>query len=340
MCVLFNFHLEKLLRVLPLHELPDNEHIRGLGCWSELQRLLHAVSAYTAISSRPFRIISGDPHIKGAHGDKADFKGINGAVYNALSARNLSLNLKFEHSTFLTPFSKLNVHGSWVRAAFHTLRTGKSGRILQVFYHSVDPHRATITEGCTAPYCKSTNGTRWVLAGGAVPFVVENVHVSLARKTLVVSTGQWLTTSRSTVGRPHIGKLRMHVEIKPTYPEGRDPVAAHGLLGQTYDRDHLRVNGRQDSYSRLDDGRSALSRSGAGGEVTTRANAEGALEGVAADYRMASDFAVDFRFSRFDAVAAAVRNVSALSGAQAAIPTHSQHSHENHEQEHRARGHG
>ena len=38
-------------------------------------------------------------NLKGAHGDEADFKGEHHAVYNALSARNLSLNLLVEHDT-------------------------------------------------------------------------------------------------------------------------------------------------------------------------------------------------------------------------------------------------
>eukprot|EP00966_Prymnesium_polylepis_P275446 6364243-Prymnesium_polylepis.1 len=40
--------------------------------------------------------------------------------------------------------------------------------------------------------------------------------------------------------------------------------------------------------------------------------AEGAIEGVLADYRVVSEFRTDFKFSRFDATWAPVRNVSAL----------------------------
>jgi hypothetical protein len=36
----------------------------------------------------------------------------------------------------------------------------------------------------------------------------------------------------STVGAPHPGKLRMNIEIKPSYAVDYDPVAPHGLLGQ------------------------------------------------------------------------------------------------------------
>ena len=93
-----------------------------------------------------------------------------------------------------------------------------------------------------------------------------------------------------------------------------DSVAPHGLLGQTFDRDKLEVNGARDDYSRLDDGRRTADRKQRGGDVTTKAKAEGAIEGVAADYKMASEFSTNFRFSRFDLIAAPVRNVSALGG--------------------------
>ena len=49
--------------------------------------------------------------------------------------------------------------------------------------------------------------------------------------------------------------------------------------------------------------------------MTTRAKAEGAIEGVLEDYRMTSDFSTAFRFLSCDALAALVRNVSALGGA-------------------------
>lgn len=86
------------------------------------------------------------------------------------------------------------------------------------------------------------------------------------------------------------------------------------LLGQSYDRDKYAVHGKRDSLSVLDDGRPTASRTSVGGVVTTRAKAEGAIEGCLDDYRMASEFAMAFRFSRFDATNAPARNVSALAG--------------------------
>jgi hypothetical protein len=188
----------------------------------------------------------------------------------------------------------------------------------------IDPHRAIITEGCTAPLCRDGRGRglRHVVDEGAAPFATENIRVGLSGKTLTVANGQWLTSSRATVGAPHPGKLRVNVEIQPTHAVRHNPVAPHGLLGQTYDRDGLEVNGHEDDYSRLDDGRHASARTGIGGHVTTRAMAEGAIEGVLQDYRVASDFATGFRFSRFDALTAGVRNVSALGGRLGARHAH------------------
>ena len=69
--------------------------------------------------------ITGDPHLKGAHGEEADFKGDHRATYNVLSARNLSLNVLIEHDIFRTQHSKLHIHGSWIRAVFVTARSSR-----------------------------------------------------------------------------------------------------------------------------------------------------------------------------------------------------------------------
>lgn len=260
--------------------------------------------------------VSGDPHVKGAHGEEADFKGENNGIYNMLSARNISLNLMIQHDTFRTPYSLLDVHGSWVRATFHTVRTSRSGQLLHIDFRTSNPHHAIIAEGCIAPHCVglAQGNKRRVLTEGAQPFVVENVKVSLHQNKLTVFNGQWTTSAKATEGRPHWHKERINVEIKPTYAVDYDPIAPHGLVGQTYDRDQLEINGRRDSYATLDNGQPTPSRKGAGGDVTTRAKAEGAIEGVLEDYRMVDEFATAFRFSRFDALAAPPRNVTALTG--------------------------
>ena len=86
------------------------------------------------------------------------------------------------------------------------------------------------------------------------------------------------------------------------YDADHDVVAPHGLIGQSFDGDNVGVDGAQDDY-----------RNG-GAEMSTSAQAEGAIEGTGADYKVASDFATQFRYSRFDADRAAPRDLSSLKG--------------------------
>ena len=79
--------------------------------------------------------------------------------------------------------------------------------------------------------------------------------------------------------------------------------AARRLLGQGYAAGEARsIFGRSDDYR--------FSRSGRA--FTTEAQAEGAIEGDALDYRVASPFATDWRFSRFSAFVAAPRSASKI----------------------------
>ena len=72
-----------------------------------------------------------------------------------------------------------------------TMRSHRSGALYQAFFHAKDPHRAVITSGCTAPYCKdgNANSSRFVLAEYAPAFVAENIRIELKHKQLTVSDG-------------------------------------------------------------------------------------------------------------------------------------------------------
>jgi hypothetical protein len=72
------------------------------------------------------------------------------------------------------------------------------------------------------------------------------------------------------------------------------------ILGQTFDGDGRPLHGEVDDYRR----RSAVMR--------TSAQGRGAIEGSVADYRVATPFATNFRFSRFDSIAARPRDASRL----------------------------
>jgi len=96
--------------------------------------------------------------------------------------------------------------------------------------------------------------------------------------------------------------MLLHVGVEALYDADSDPVAPHGLIGQSYDGDAIAIDGKQDDYRSSDD------------VMTTEAQAEGAIEGTGVDYMMSGPFATDFKYSRFNAVKAAHRDVSRLSG--------------------------
>ena len=62
-------------------------------------------------------------------------------------------------------------------------------------------------------------------------------------------------------------------------------VKPHGIIGQSFDGDDVGVNGKLDPYSGAQPGP----------PLTTSAMAEGAIEGDAAEYKMASKFATEFK---------------------------------------------
>lgn len=242
-------------------------------------------------SPNPVAVIQGDPHVRGAHGDSFDLKGADGSFYVLLSAPAISISAMFSHASFFTPFSKLWVHGSWIKQVFWTLRT-PSRRVLHLYLNAT----SASFNMCIKP-CQMT---------------IEGVGLEYTGKSLSVVTARWRTRATVTDGRPHKGQVRMRIEVQPRYDVLRSKVAPHGLLGQTYDSDGLPVHGARDSYERLDDGTPTRSRNKEGGHVTTRAAGEGAIEGTLEMYRVAHPYDTKFAYSRFDKVAAPSRDIKAM----------------------------
>ena len=96
------------------------------------------------------------------------------------------------------------------------------------------------------------------------------------------------------------GKCFLEVSLTPRFDADHAKVAPHGLIGQSYDGDDVGIDGAVDDYT--------------GDVVTTKAMAEGAIEGAHSDYKMASAFSTTFKYSRFDKTSAKPRDVSKLSG--------------------------
>jgi len=142
---------------------------------------------------------------------------------------------------------------------------------------------------------------------------VDNVKVSMARKrvasmqsiALTITNGKWEVTAWSVpFPNPHYhpGKTLLNIKLEPSegYEPEEDPVAPHGIIGQSYDGDNEGIDGAVDDYK--------------GDEFTTSAMAEGAIEGMAADYKMASKYDTAFKYSRWGVEKAAPRDTSKLTG--------------------------
>jgi len=263
----------------------------------------------------------GDPHFFMPHGGRADFCGQDHALYNLLSARNISLNVMTENATFELhkpehPRHK-HVKGSFLTQAHLVVRTflGKLVR-LSFWADVIGPTSMTWANGTV----DAPDGTR--VTPGAFKLgvhadkTIDDVRFTTDWSTLRATTSEFeiaitpinLRTEKwanFTYVKPELNVVgphhRLDVSIKLRVPE---PVlllatAPHGIIGQAWDGDGLAIDGEIDVYPEK-------------GDFTTAANAKGAIEGTIGDYRMATPYATAFKFSRFDSSHAAPRDVAKL----------------------------
>ena len=234
---------------------------------------------------------------------RADFRGTDGDVYNLLSAKNVSLNVQTKFSDF--HMKRTLLHGSHMSQVYVTVRTGQTGRILKIAFNATDAPAKVVAHVEEA-------GRFLTLSTGAITNEDTKVRVE-DDKTLVVETPKWILKAQVSAfpyGKRNAQKRLIDVAIRPQpgYKPDVDQVAPHGIVGQSFDGDAIAISGAMDEHI---DGSEAT-------EKTTKAQAEGAIEGVIADYKMPSAFATNFKYSRFDAVQATVRNISALTGIRTA----------------------
>ena len=107
--------------------------------------------------------------------------------------------------------------------------------------------------------------------------------------TLTVTTGDWRFRAQVRPVFDHVSGVRRRLDLQTSRRPSAAPHAPHephGLLGQGFRAGTTPLHGREDVYP-------------SAGEMTTSAMAEGAIDGVAADYVVAGAHAVDFRYSRF-----------------------------------------
>jgi hypothetical protein len=251
----------------------------------------------------------------GLHGDRYDFKGRNNTIYCAFSTRSLVANVLFLHDTFYmggvcTSCPVKTVQGSFMKEVFVVLNTDDETQI-SVHFAASNPS--------FAQHSLMANGelkvSRSVVTADEI--AIANVQIRLQRihtreTRLTVSDGMYKLICKSRMypyAQRNNNKKRLDLTIHALVDADKDPVAPHGLIGQTFDRDDVEVDGALDDYTgKLVDRINRL--------VITQAMGEGAIEGVPADYEIdrSSPYSTSFKYSRFGLKKAAPRNVTALTG--------------------------
>jgi len=237
----------------------------------------------------------GDPHLFGPHGDLYDFKGRNNTWYNFLSTAVLSISVLFQHDVY--NWRNKVVDGSWMKAIAITAKTA-TNMSLKVAYFCDKPSSADIYVGSREKDTLKEGSER----------KIDELKLALSQKHILsFSNAEW---SVAVINRylPYHAKngqkKRLDIKIHPVADVDATPVAPHGLVGQAYDRDDLKVIGKLDSYKVP------------GKLIVTTAMGEGAIEGTADDYIIngTNPFSTEFKFARFGLSFAAPRNVSSLTG--------------------------
>ena len=115
----------------------------------------------------------------------------------------------------------------------------------------------------------------------------EELSIKVRYSSAVFQVRGWAITVRGGYVWDRISgprhRLDMSINARGNAPERALP---HGLIGQSFSSSGPR-NGKRDLYP-------------AAGRFATSAMAEGAIEGTAAMYEVASRYATNFAFSRFD----------------------------------------
>jgi len=250
--------------------------------------------------------LQGDPHLGLAHGGKADFRGCDGCLFNFLSTRDVTVNARLRASTFALRGSE--VHGTFVTEVHVATLDRATHTWFKASYWAEE-----VGEGNWG--WKAVNGS---CGGKGFPLYPHSTRAcgasgaTTAHSSAVFALPEWevSTQSRPVFDRIEGPKHRLDLSLRPLLPEARLAEWPHGLIGQSFDGDARPRQGKEDDYSTP--------------VVWTTAQAEGAIEGVTDDYRVASPFATEFRFSRFDPLPSGARGPAPVApGPRAGAPAQS-----------------
>jgi hypothetical protein len=261
--------------------------VLGLSGSIALVKIAEGGQAYS-VSAAGFQkaYSNGDPHMHLATGKRADFRGVDGKVYSALSAPNISLALQTTKSEFKQNFGKQTVHGTHFTKAFFALRSNTTGMRINVSITAdITPWFSPITYVFT-PGAKPIK----VSATKLTTYAIEGINITaVSGSRVLVRAADWeVDLTRRGLYKPQPESKTRHYLDVVMRPTSASALYSHGIIGQSFNGE-ARANPQD---GKLDDYTAA--------EVTTTAQAEGAIEGVYTDYTLSAPFQTAFKYSRFD----------------------------------------
>ena len=243
-----------------------------------------------------------DPHLTFAHGGRADFRGRHNLLYNFLSSPTMSVNVKTEEAIFTLHDGALTVNGTFITEAHIAARLPRNRRAAASFFSKElgeqDTGWEVVRGTCTNhPFKFGRRGSK----------KCYELDMAMDYSSATFELGNWTVAvhgMRSCRGCLLAGpehRLDISFSARGDAPSHDRP---HGIIGQSYATPGLVRHGNEDKYPWA-------------GHYTTSAQAEGAIDGKASDYEVASAYATEFAFSRFNAARGAPASAEPTGGVDA-----------------------
>jgi len=178
------------------------------------------------------------------------------------------------------------VHGTHFTKAFFALRSNTTAKRINVSITAdITPWFSPITYVFT-PGAKPIK----VSATKLTTFAMEGINITaVSGSRVIVRAADWeIDLTRRGLYKPQPDSKTRHYLDVVMRPLSTKALYSHGIIGQSFNgeaRAHPK-EGKLDDYSAA--------------EVTTTAQAEGAIDGVYTEYMLSGPFATNFKYSRFD----------------------------------------
>ena len=221
---------------------------------------------------------SGDPHLVFANGANADFRGSDDGYFSMVSFPDFAINFRTQQSTY--EYNKVIVNGTFMTEIFIRGRTETGKELL--WRHS-------------APKANANNWD-WRMVNGTCgkkqfcilihrSYECDDFKAKVDVSTSEVSFKGWKVRVTTNHVYNRISGAKKRIDIKVSGPQTN---LSHGIIGQSFNHLIPVRSGRQDAYPHT-------------GNFTTRAQAEGSIQGIHTDYALREPFQTSFKYSMFDA---------------------------------------